>query len=455
MFETVIRNNPVVKTLLSALGADAKLHLVGGAVRDLLLVRFSPAALQVVPKPKDLDFATVLHPEEVCKRLDAHRIHWIPTGIRRGTITALIHEEPVEITTFRNYENENSFTETIEEDLSARDFTINAIALNLHDWRIVDPFNGIGDLKNLLLRAVGNAEKRFTEDPHRIIRLIRFAFHVNLDWKIDPDTELAAARCAPLIERIAQERIHDELVKILKLVRVRSAFRHLQRLGILRIILPELEACVGVAQNKHHCLDVFEHILACVENTQAEEVVRLAALLHDIAKPLCISVDENGERHFLEHEDRSEELARDILNRLRFSATIIHDVCLLIRHHMKPLDCGPRGIRRLIHSLGDLLPKWNELKWADRHAGHVLAEEALAREWGEFQILLAKEIAREKEKPCNELAIGGKDLIELGLKPGPQFGVLLRNCQDAVFADPDLNEKQKLLDLVRMFLRGD
>lgn len=284
-----ILNMPVIRSLLGALGEDAALHLVGGALRDLYLGN----------KPKDLDFATRFRPEEVITRLEASGIKWVQIGIRRGTVAAVIDGESYEITTFRNPLKETEYTDNITDDLPARDFTINAIALCLSSGQIIDPFDGIVDLKLSRLKAVGDPTRRFTEDPHRILRMVRFG--ICQGRSIDAETELAAQALVKELRGISLERVREELVKILISHHAGNALRYMLNLGILEQVLPELLPTVGLSQNKWHVYDVFTHITTVIDHCPQDKIIRLAALLHDIGKPRCVSDDESG-RHFYQHE---------------------------------------------------------------------------------------------------------------------------------------------------------
>lgn len=432
----VLENN-IVKELVRVLGPDADLHIVGGAIRDALLN----------VEAHDLDFATRLHPREMIARFQSNGIKFIETGIRRGTITALIDGEPVEVTTFRNYENENTFTETIEEDLSARDLTINAIAINVHTGKVVDPFNGQADLEEGVLRTVGEAVKRFEEDPHRIIRLVRFA--AKLGFVIHPATQKAAVASRFLLEDVAIERIEAELVKILTIEdghKVAFAIGLLEELGILEIFIPELSECVGVEQNHFHIFDVFGHILSVLKNSPNILSVRLAALLHDVAKPRTITVGDDGVRHFLTHEDVGAELAKEILQRLKFPADLTRNVCKLISEHMRPINVGPRGARRLIKEVGELLPEWIELKKADKLGGRPeKSAEIFEAKWKKFLSVIEAEQNRKDTHPFETLAINGRDVLDAGVKEGPEVGRILGELMELVLDTPEFNTREKLL----------
>lgn len=437
--------NPIITKLLVVFGQEADLHVVGGAVRDALLNR----------EADDIDLATRLTPDQVIEKLDDACLPWIPTGIRRGTITALIRTVPVEITTFRDYNNENTFTETIEEDLIARDFTINAIALSVNDGEIKDPFNGVGDLKTKTLRSVGNPLFRFAEDPHRILRFVRFTHQ--LGFTPDLSTEEGAKKLVESLNIVSVERIKKEFVKILLCDNPANALNHLLELGALKFVVPELLDCVGFEQNSHHIFDVWGHTLEVVSNVPPVKELRLAALFHDIAKPRCLSVDDGGNRHFLGHEDIGSDLAKEIMKRLKFSKADVDVVTTLVKEHMRPtIEGGPKSIRRTIKKVGkELFPFWLILKEADRtKGGHVLNDD-FSDKWKEF-LTMVSEVTDKIEQHSHglTLAIGGKDLLSLGLKPGPTVGEVLKKLEDLILDCPEKNNKQELIEEAKEIIKN-
>lgn len=432
----LILEDPGVKLLTSIF----KNHIfaVGGCIRDAIL-----------NKPiKDIDFATSRTPEEMENILNKNNIFYIKTGIRRGTITAIIDNIPYEITTFRTKGEETIYSFSLEEDLSARDFTINAIALNTTTGELVDPFGGLSDLESHILKAVGNPTERFTEDPHRMLRMVRF-----MDgFSIDEDTFKAAKKSAFKIKNISKERIHDELIKILLLDSPKNAFLTLNNLGMLEILLPELADCVDCEQNEYHLFDVFGHTLAVVNGTKKDKITRLAALFHDIGKPRCKSFDSNGVAHFYDHETWSLTMAASIMERLKFSNEDIKKVCKLVDLHMKPTNMGDKGLRRLILELGDLLPNWCDLKYADIVLGGRPQAAAFRVEWEDFEKRLGNELNRKDAvKSTSQLNINGHDLIGVGISPGPKMGKILNRLLDLILDEPALNEREFLLKVALEF----
>ncbi len=434
-----------VQILQSALGIDADLHIVGGSVREI--VRSESTDFENT----DLDLATKLWPNEVAKRLESAKIHSILTGERHGTITAVVNSANVEITTFRRpgisaLDQDKAFTQTISEDLAGRDFTINALAYSLADGKLLDPYHGHKDLKENILRAVGDAATRFREDPLRLMRMVRFG--PASGRVIETATFAAAQRIVSSIHDVSVERVRDELVKILLCPSVSNAFRAVHQLGLLSEILPEFSSTVGFEQNEYHRFDLFEHTLAVIENCPVDKHLRLAALFHDLGKVPTLTIGDDGRRHFYRHEVNSAEMTEEIMTRFKFSNDEISKVSLLVRHHMRPLECGPPGIRRLIKDLNTELEDWVLFKRADS-LGAKIQERDIDAAIVEFNAKVKLENERAKSAPFANLTIRGDDLIALGLKPGPIFGSILKELHEAVLDNPELNTKEQLLEMAK------
>lgn len=432
-----------VLQLKQALGKNADLHLVGGCIRDIIMNT----------NPKDFDLATALPPEVVIRYCKEAGIQTIETGIRRGTITAVIDHEPFEITTFRKKGLETEFSNTIEEDLSARDFTINAIAYSLDNEKIVDPYNGIDDIKNSRLVSVGAPEERFEEDPHRIIRMCRFA--AKYEFFIPVETGFAAEKLGHLMKNIEPERINAELKKIFDSLghdSLLDCLLLLEDVGFFKYWIPELEACKGVEQNKYHSFDVYTHIMHVVRGCHLYHA-KFAALFHDIAKPQCKTTDENGNIHFYGHEDVGAEMTESILRRLKFSNSDIDIIVKLVKFHMRPIDCGKKAIRKLKSTLGSDwdFELWMDLKHADKFSGGTPAEELLKYTiaWNDFVDLCEEVDIEEIQNPTSRLAINGYQVMSvLNLKPGPQIGEWMKKIQDYVFEFPEKNTVEDLTGFI-------
>ena len=328
--------------ILQRSGKDA--FLVGGCVRDALLGL----------EPHDYDLATDAMPEEVKQIFASYKV--IETGMKHGTVTVLIDHEPIEITTFRTetgytdhrHPDEVSFTKDITLDLSRRDFTVNAIAYS-PDKGFCDPFGGRKDLAANTLRCVGEPDERFNEDPLRILRAIRFS--ATYGFKTNPETEASMHKSRELIAELSAERVRSEIEQILVSKGVYDALMNYS--DIFAVPIPEIEPMVGFDQkNKYHIYDVYEHTAKVVEHIEAKPELRWAALLHDIAKPLCFSEDERG-GHFYGHEEKSADMAREIFNRLRFDNYTKEEACFIIEHHMFQIEPTEKSVKRALRRFGE------------------------------------------------------------------------------------------------------
>ncbi len=428
-----------LKTIAEALGEDANLHLVGGTVRDLL----------TNASHYDLDLATKLKPEEYGRRLEAAGLRCIDTGIAHGTVTVLTEAGQAELTTFRvpGPRLTGAFSDTIQEDLSGRDFTINAMAYDLRNRRLLDPFGGRDDLAARLVRAVASPEDRFLEDPLRMLRMIRFG--PAQGRTIEPLTSGAAARLAEKIASVSQERIRTELERIINSPHPAAAFQALLENGLLAFILPEMLPAVGFEQNEFHVHDVFHHTLEVMERCPPGDL-RIAAVFHDLGKPHTLSTDAEGRRHFYRHEEVSTELCKQAMKRLRFSNQLIAKISTLVRYHMRPITCGAPGVRRLMRDLGEHLPDWLIFKGADKPP--VMPDEDFQAELVAFTRLLEAERIRAAGPSYGKLAVTGDDLIALGIQPGPFLGNVLKALHELVIDDPESNQRENLLQHARRML---
>ncbi len=415
-------------------------YAVGGCVRDTILGR----------TPMDWDITTSARPEQVKKLFS----HTIDTGILHGTVTVMLAHEGFEVTTYRidgEYEDarhpkEVQFTSNLLEDLKRRDFTINAMAYNEKDG-LVDAFEGIEDIKKGIIRCVGNATERFSEDALRMLRAVRFA--AQLGFSIEEKTTEAIMALVGNIEKVSAERIQIELVKLL-------TSKHPEQLktaydtGLTGVFLPEFDVMMQTPQNNiHHCYTVGEHTLKALTLVENDKVERLAVLLHDVAKPQCKTFDEKGCDHFYGHPKEGSVMARQILRRLKFDNDTTDRVCRLILCHDDNPPLEKRAVRRAIHRNGiEQYPRLFDVKMAD-----VLAQSEYKREEKIAYIKEYEAIYREimQKKEClsiKELAITGTDLIADGMKPGKQIGETLKQLLDYVLEDPENNTKEKLLEQV-------
>ena len=426
---------------LQAAGYDA--YAVGGCIRDSLLGRV----------PNDWDITTSAKPPEV-KALFSRTID---TGIKHGTVTVLLNGEGFEVTTYRidgEYEDsrhprEVSFTENLSEDLKRRDFTINALAYN-DTAGLIDIFDGQKDLNDGVIRCVGNAKERFTEDALRILRAIRFS--AQLGYRIEENTLSAIKELSASLKKISAERIQAELVKLMVSPHpdyLRTAYE----CGVTKVILPEFDLAMETPQNHpHHCYCVGEHILHSLLEVPADKVLRLSMLLHDIAKPACLKVDEKGLTHFHGHEEKGALMSRDILKRLRFDNDTIDKVCRLVRFHDYGNGINPdkRIVRRAVNKIGeDLFSDFLIVKKADILAQSMYLREEKIADLKAWELCYGK-ITEDREcVSLRTLAVNGKDLIAEGIKPGKELGDILQRLLEVVLDDPSKNEKEYLLSLVK------
>ena len=438
-----LRRDGAVAAVARALGEDAKLHIVGGALRDLISGRTHT----------DLDLATCLPPEHCRSLLEGQGLRTIATGIAHGTLTVLVEERHIELTTFRKPgpREGSAYSDSIEEDLSGRDFTINALAYDLARGALLDPFGGQADLHAAVVRAVGDPAERFREDPQRILRMVRFG---PADGRsVDPKTADAAAASANLLGLVSVERIRTELVNILMSRFPRQAFEMLAEIGILAHVIPEMLPAIGCEQNEFHLHDVFQHTLRVMEHTPTEGCLRLVALFHDLGKPHTASQGEDGRRHFYRHEEVSTEIAKQVMRRLRFSNDETKKTALLVQHHMRPLTCGAPGVRRLMRDLDQSIDEWLRFKIAD--APPAMSKETFREQYEHFVELLNAEQRRRALPEHGKLAVNGDDLIALGMKPGRRLGNILRDLEELVIEDPERNDRAYLLNKARDLMVED
>lgn len=433
---------------LTVAGYEA--YLVGGCVRDALLQAEGNGTVQ----PHDWDICTSARPDELKLALDGWRT--LDTGLKHGTVTVLAPDGQYEVTTYRvdgsysdgRHPDAVTFTSSLTDDLSRRDFTINAMAMSPDDGgnaaEIVDPFGGREDLRRRILRCVGDPETRFEEDALRILRAIRFASRLGLT--VEAETHAAMLRCRALLARVSFERVFDELCGILTTQRGGEYLRAYA--PILVEIVPELAPCAGFDQrNPWHCYDVLDHILYSVDAAPPELTVRLAMLLHDAGKPAAASVDEKGIGHFYGHQKLSAELADSALERLRCSNRLRRDVVELVYYHDMQLQPTEQAMRRLLNKFGtEQARRLLQVKRAD---GMAQSEKARARleELSHVETLLERVIAERQAFSLKDLAISGDDLLACGIAPGPEVGRRLRLALDAVLDGMAENEREALLDI--------
>ena len=422
---------------LEAAGHEA--YLVGGCVRDLLRG----------VTPHDCDITTSARPEAVLALFEGFAI---PTGLQHGTVTVREEGESFEVTTFRadgvysDHRRPDSvqFSDSLEEDLRRRDFTVNAMAMDRRG-NVYDFHGGADDLQRGILRCVGEPQRRFDEDALRIMRALRFA--ATLGFAIEKDTAEAVERCAPLLRHIAAERLHEEMTKLLlgdSAVEILMGYP-----AVFGVFLPEILPCVGFDQrNYHHLYDVWEHTVRAVGNAPRDALLRWTMLLHDLGKPACFTVDEEGVGHFYGHDELGAQMAAEITARLRFDKKTASRVELLIARHMRQIEPTEKAVGRVLRQIGEeALRQLLVVKRADAaacHPDYAWQTEAL----DEVEAVLAQLLAKETCFTLRDLAVGGHDLMALGLQ-GQAIGRTLDALLERVAEGELPNERDALLAWVQ------
>ena len=458
-----------VARILSKEGYDV--YLVGGAVRDVVMGR----------QPGDYDLATNALPDEMLEIFPKS----VSTGAKFGTVIALIGDEnkenrEVEVTTFRSEEeyidgrwpSKVEFVDDVYRDLGRRDFTINAMAVDLsngeldgseteREWNIYDPFGGIPDINDKLIRAVGTPIERFKEDGLRAFKACRLASQ--LDFEIEKETFEAMKECIPVAKQVSMERIRDEFMKLLlRSPKPSKGIELMRQAGLLQLFLPELLEGYGVEQKMYHVDDVYWHSLKTCDC--AEDSVKIAALFHDIAKPRT----DMGNGHFYGHDIVGVEMVDKIMKRLKFSKTEIERVKKLVRNHMfyyphsqEDIKKGDKGlnlnmwndsaIRRFLNRVGEEnVEDLFKLRIADATSNPNSPFDP--EEITQLQKRISEVRAKDMALKVTDLAVNGNDLEEIGIKAGPQMGKVLKFLLDTVLEDPLMNTKEKLLEAAKNML---
>ena len=416
-------------------------YAVGGCVRDSLLGKI----------PYDFDVTTDAEPHQVKELFE----RTIDTGIAHGTVTVMINSVPTEVTTFRSdgeYTHNRkpksvTLVKDVSEDLSRRDFTMNAICYNQRDG-IVDLFSGMEDIQNKTIRAIGDAQKRFCEDALRILRAVRFS--AQLDFKIEEKTEKAIKNCAHLVKNLSVERITAELDKIL----MSDSPEHLKMLydlGVAEHIMPEMCDCFSTQQNtRWHIYDVGTHSVNVIKNCPKVIHLRYAALMHDWGKPHTKGINELGEDMFRNHGKVSFELSESFCRKYKFSNERRDKITRLVKHHDIEILPEKKYVKRAINKVGDdIFYDLLCLKRADCLSQNL---ELTASRLPYIDTLFAlyEEIKENKEPfGVKNLAVNGTDLKEIGIF-GKEIGDTLNFLLEKVIENPELNEKEKLIEIVKL-----
>ena len=416
--------------------------LIGGSVRDYIMN---------LPLG-DIDITTSATPIEVEEVFKDFRV--IETGIKHGTVTVLIDNEPLEITTYRSegtysdnrHPDSVTFSKSLKDDVIRRDFTMNGIAFDFQDG-FVDLVGGMNDIKSKTIRAIGDAETRFREDALRILRALRFS--AVLGFSIEESTAKAIHKCKDLLKNISAERIQ---VEFSKLICGKNAYSVLKEYSdVICVFIPELEKCVGFEQvNRHHIYDVYTHSLKALEQSKNDLHIRLALLLHDIGKPYVAHFDEKGEQHYYSHPKKSAELTEEILTRLRFDNDTKNKVVTLVRMHDTPIMIdevdapSKKRLKKILSQIGvDLTYDLIEIKRCDNSSQNP--QYYRGDDFYKTTYDMLNEIFNGDECfSIKDLKINGNDLISIGFK-GKDIGKALQKCLDGVIDGKVINNFDDLI----------
>lgn len=437
---TMPENAKLILDTIHSAGFEA--YIVGGCVRDALLGK----------APMDWDITTSASPFEVKKLFR----RTVDTGIEHGTVTVMMGKEGYEVTTYRidglyedaRHPREVTFTSDLTEDMKRRDFTINAMAYNDEEG-LIDRFGGANDLEDHIIRCVGDARERFSEDALRMMRAVRFS--AQLDYDIEDDTKRAIMELKENLKKISAERVQTELVKLLMSdhpERLRTAYE----LGITGVVLPEFDRCMETGQKSmHHMYNVGEHTIVALQNVRADRILRLTMLMHDFGKPSCLTTDPDGTTHFYGHEIQSFEIAKKVFRRLKFDRDTMDRVCNLVKYHDWRFHSDPRSVRRAIRVIGEKdFPYTFEIRYADTMAQSEYKRDRKICHIEECRRTYEEIVKRGDPVSLRDLAVSGKDLIAVGVNPGKTMGIILDKMLSDVIDDPEHNTKEYLLDRRRL-----
>ncbi|MGN0447148.1 MAG: CCA tRNA nucleotidyltransferase [Acutalibacteraceae bacterium] len=438
MSENILKGKELIK-ILNNNGFEA--YFVGGCVRDLLMKK----------TPDDFDITTNAKPDEMKIAFSEYKT--VETGIAHGTVTVINKGTSFEITAFRRestysdnrHPDSVTFTPRLEDDLSRRDFTVNSLAMDIHG-NLTDLFGGIKDIENKIIRTVGNPDERFKEDALRILRALRFSSC--LDFEIENKTKKALHKNKELLKNISAERIYSEFVKLLCGKNVKNVITEFY--DIIGVFIPQINKTAGFnQQNIHHIYDILTHTAVVTESIKPLPHLRLAAFFHDIGKPFCFSVGNDGQGHFYSHPKKSAEITDETLKNLRCDNKTRETVVALVKAHDTPIEETEKFIKRRLNVLGETL--FFDLILLQRADTMGLAPKYQSRK-DHFQKL--EKIARQilSEKQCfslKDLSVNGNDLITLGLK-GKEIGDTLKSLLEAVIDGKVENEKLKLIEYAEL-----
>jgi len=423
-------------------------YAVGGCVRDSLI--------QV--EPNDWDITTNAKPEEIQKIFpnSFYENNFLTVTVQTKSQDPKLQE--IEITTYRSetgyddkrHPKEVKPVKTIKEDLARRDFTVNAMAMDIedqNDLKIIDFFNGKEDLKNKIIRTVGNPEERFSEDALRIMRATRFVTTLKGNWKIEKETKKAIIKQSKSLKLISQERIRDEFVKIIMSEKAAEGIELLRELNVLKQIIPEIEEGYGIPQNRHHIYDCYTHNLKSLEYAVKKNFnkhVRIASLFHDIGKPRT-KAGEGESATFYNHEIVGANMTFDILNRLKFSKKDVKKISKLVRYHLfyyNPDEVGENSVRRLVRSVGpEYMDELIEVRMADRIGSGVPKAEPYKLRHLRYLV----EKVSQDPLSTSMIKVNGNEIMKmLDIKAGPKIGYILNILLGYVLEDPKNNNEEFL-----------
>ncbi|MBQ6874809.1 MAG: CCA tRNA nucleotidyltransferase [Lachnospiraceae bacterium] len=426
-------------------------YAVGGCVRDTILGR----------TPGDWDITTSALPEQV-KSIFRRTID---TGIEHGTVTVMIGQVGYEVTTYRvdgDYQDGRhptsvTFTPSLVEDLKRRDFTINAMAYRPGEG-VVDCFDGLADLENKIIRCVGDPKERFREDALRMMRAVRFS--AQLGFTIEDNTKAAIKQMAGNLRLISKERIQAELLKLITSPHpdyIRTAYET----GITAIVLPEFDRMMETPQkNSFHALSVGEHTIESLLHVEANPILRLTMLFHDMGKPDCLRIDADGTTHFKQHAIVGADITRNALRSLKFDNHTIDNVTALVRYHDSMRDCvaarqtppvvNKRALRRLVSAIGrERFPLLMEVNLADNLAKTEFAKKTHLPALDAVREAYEEIVDADDCLTLKELELNGKDLMAMGIAPGKEIGRILGACLEWVLDEPERNKKELLTEYVK------
>ena len=437
---------PASETAVAMLKSNGfEAFLIGGSVRDFIM------GLPI----GDIDITTNATPTQVKEVFKDFRV--IETGIKHGTVTVLIYNEPLEITTYRSegtysdnrHPDSVEFSKSLSDDVIRRDFTMNAIAYDFTEG-FCDLVGGIADIGNKIIRCIGDAETRFREDALRILRALRFSSV--LGFTIEDDTKDAIHRCKNLLKNISAERIQVEFTK---LICGKNAYNVLEEFSdVIAVFIPEIKACIGFEQkNRHHCFDVYTHTLKAIEKSKPDHTIRLALLFHDIGKPFVAHFDEKGEQHYYGHPKKSAEMTEKTLTRLRFDNDTKNKVVTLVSFHDSPIMVNDntlpdrKRLKRIMSQIGkDLIFDLIHIKYCDNSAQNP--EYFRGENFYSTTYDMINEILENQECfSIKDLKINGNDLISMGFK-GRDIGKILNIILDLVIKEKIKNEIGEIKDYI-------